>query len=492
MKERNNHDAEHQQQTDATERRMGLFKFDIGVRHYQSGLLFLLLLVGYALRVNMSVGIVAMVDNTTANPDFEEYNWNEQTQSLILSSFFWGYILVQLPAGTWARKFGAKILLSSSMGLCSLLTLLTPIAASSGGWVAVVVLRILLGVSQGFIFPCVHTLLAQWVPPSERSRLGTFVYAGSPLGNVLMLALSGVLASSSLGWPSIFYVSGVIGVIWTVLFFTFGSNSPEEDARITATERMFIQETLGQETNTEEIKKFTTPWKKIFTSLPFISLIVAHSAQNWGFWTLLTEIPTYMKNVLEMDIKKNALLSALPYLVMWLGSFVFSPISDYLINKGYLSVGNTRKLFNSIGLYFPMFALIGLGYVTKDHTEIAVFLLTFGVGINSGTYVGFMLNHMDLSPVYAGTLMGITNFSANIMSILGPLFVGLIVSDATNPVEWRVVFFVAAAIYFIGNTFFVIFGSGEIQPWNNPVRNNGDELESRDASKSTETVTTIK
>lgn len=103
-----------------------------------------------------------------------------------------------------------------------------------------------------------------------------------------------------------------------------------------------------------------------------------------------------MKNVLEMDIKKNALLSALPYLVMWLGSFVMSPISDYLINRGYLSVGNTRKLFNSIGLYIPMFALIGLGYVTKDHTEIAVFLLTFGVGINSGTYVGFMVNPINI------------------------------------------------------------------------------------------------
>uniref|UniRef100_A0A1B0GQA4 Major facilitator superfamily (MFS) profile domain-containing protein n=1 Tax=Phlebotomus papatasi TaxID=29031 RepID=A0A1B0GQA4_PHLPP len=257
-------------------------------------------------------------------------------------------------------------------------------------FMAVVTLRILLGVSQGFIFPCVHTLLATWVPPSERSRLGTFVYAGSPLGNVLMLAISGLLASSSLGWPSIFYASGIIGVIWTALFFTFGSNSPEVDVRITPTEREFIQESLGQETDTEEIKKLTTPWRRIFTSLPFISLIVAHSAQNWGFWTLLTEIPTYMKNVLEMDIKKNALLSALPYLVMWLGSFVMSPISDYLINRGYLSVGNTRKLFNSIGLYIPMFALIGLGYVTKDHTEIAVFLLTFGVGINSGTYVGFM------------------------------------------------------------------------------------------------------
>lgn len=65
----------------------------------------------------------------------QEYDWNEQKQSLILSSFFWGYVLIQLPAGTWARKFGAKILLTVSMGVCSVLTLLTPVAANLGGWV---------------------------------------------------------------------------------------------------------------------------------------------------------------------------------------------------------------------------------------------------------------------------------------------------------------------------------------------------------------------
>lgn len=48
----------------------------------------------------------------------------------------------------------------------------------------------------------------------------------------------------------------------------------------------------------------STPWGKIFTSMPFISLIIVHCAHNWGFWTLLTKIPSYMKTVLEFDIKQ--------------------------------------------------------------------------------------------------------------------------------------------------------------------------------------------
>lgn len=48
----------------------------------------------------------------------------------------------------------------------------------------------------------------------------------------------------------------------------------------------------------------STPWGKIFSSMSFISLMLVHCAHNWGFWTLLTKIPSYMKTVLEFDIKQ--------------------------------------------------------------------------------------------------------------------------------------------------------------------------------------------
>lgn len=48
----------------------------------------------------------------------------------------------------------------------------------------------------------------------------------------------------------------------------------------------------------------STPWGKIFTSMSFLSLMLVHCAHNWGFWTLLTKIPSYMKTVLEFDIKE--------------------------------------------------------------------------------------------------------------------------------------------------------------------------------------------
>lgn len=76
-----------------------------------------------------------------------------------------------------------------------------------------------------------------------------------------------------------------------------------------------------------------------------------------------------------------------------------------------------------------MLSLIALGYVTKEHATLAVILLTLTVGISAATYLGFQVNHIDLSPNFAGVLMGITNCCANIMSIIAPLIVGFIVND---------------------------------------------------------------
>lgn len=59
----------------------------------------------------------------------------------------------------------------------------------------------------------------------------------------------------------------------------------------------------------------------------------------------------------------------------------------------------------------------------------AVALLTVSVALNAGVYMGFLTNHLDLSPNFAGLLMGITNGLANITSILGPMITGFIVSD---------------------------------------------------------------
>ncbi|XP_018323914.1 putative inorganic phosphate cotransporter [Agrilus planipennis] len=436
-----------------------------GVRHTQILLLFMLTNLAYGMRVNLSVAIVAMTDNSTnPNYDFPVYEWHDK--SIILSSFFMGYIIPQVVAGQLAKKYGPKWFLLVTMAVGSLFSILIPTFARFGSW-GVILCRIIQGFCQGFIFPSTHNLLGKWAPICERSRLGTFVFAGCSLGVVVSMILSGWISGSWLGWPTVFYLYGCLGLVWTLFWLILSSNSPAEHSRISDEEREYIESSLGNQAN---ISETPTPWKKIFTSVPFWAILITHCAQNWGYFILLTELPTYMGHVLNFDIKSNGILSALPYLITWFLSFIFSSVADYLINRGITTIGGARKISNSIGLYSPAICLILLAFLShgEETTALAVTLLVVGVGLNSGHMAGYQVNHIDLSPTHAGTLMGITNCMANICSLMGPLFVQYIVTDEKNLDQWKIVFSTSAAIFIIGGSTFILLGSGERQIWDSP------------------------
>lgn len=64
------------------------------------------------------------------------------------------------------------------MFINSIFAFAVPIAAREGGYVGLIIVRFIQGLGEGPIVPCTHALLAKWIPPTERSRLGAFVYAG--------------------------------------------------------------------------------------------------------------------------------------------------------------------------------------------------------------------------------------------------------------------------------------------------------------------------
>ncbi|KAL7737229.1 hypothetical protein ACLKA6_005411 [Drosophila palustris] len=471
---------------------------NFGVRHVQCILCFFCLTLAYAWRVNLTIALVAMTDkpnttdigNNSFSDDFNNslsdnsseqletlglstgidyYSFTEQQRSYMLSSFFWGYIVTQVPGGYIAQRYGAKMLLLVGLASCAILTMLTPLSLRYGGWQTLCVVRILEGLTQGAVHPATHSLLSKWAPANERGMLGTICYSGAQFGTILMMATSGFLADSSIGWPAIFYIGGLCGFIWVAVWWFYSSSAPEDHRFITREELKFIEESRSDGKMQDSHKLAPTPWTAIFTSMPFLSLLVVHCTHMWGFWTLLTQIPSYMKNIYDMDINSSALNSSLPYAVMMLLSFFFVWLSKVLQRQKSLSLSFNRKLFNTIGHWIPMCSLIALGYVPKENSTLAVVLLTLTVGISAATYLGFQVNHIDLSPNYAGTLMGLTNAAANVMSALAPLAVGWMVHDQKNIEEWRVVFFVAAGFYFFGNLLFVIFGRTETQWWDSPV-----------------------
>ncbi|CAH2048155.1 unnamed protein product, partial [Iphiclides podalirius] len=375
--------------------------------------------------LTISISINSLISVLLPTGAYLHFDWSYGVQSTILSSFFWGYVTLTLLSGELVKRFGGKCLFTISVSVNSLVSLLLPTGAYLGGWQFVCACRVLQGLTQSFIFPATNHIVSQWVPLEEKGRLSTLLYSGSQLGVALQLLISGFLASAW-GWKAIFYVNGLLGVLWTITYLFFGSASPEQSKRMSQEELRYIQKSLGR---VGEQKKYKTPLTKIITCLPFWAAVVSHCGQNWGFFTLMTEMPTYMAKVLDVNLTQNGVLSSLPYLAMCLLSFPVGAMTDLLVRRKWLSITNTRKLSNSIGFWGPALALIGLSYTPEGNMIVAVIMLTVTVGINAGCYAGFTLVLVDLAPNFSSSLTAISNFFASIVSIVAPLVCGIIIRD---------------------------------------------------------------
>jgi ACS family sodium-dependent inorganic phosphate cotransporter len=160
---------------------------------------------------------------------------------LILSSFYWGYVLTHLPGGIVAEKYGGKHTLGFGILLTSVFTVLTPIAVNWGDSIALIILRILMGLGEGTTYPAINVLLAQWTPPEERSRTASFVYAGALIGTIFATTVSGwILQYSQIGWPLVFYVMGTIGIIWFLIWLPACYNSPRDHPFISEKEVNYL------------------------------------------------------------------------------------------------------------------------------------------------------------------------------------------------------------------------------------------------------------
>lgn len=111
-----------------------------------------------------------------------EFDWDEATQGLILSSFFWGYVLNHLPGALIAERYGGKYVLGIGLGVSTLATLATPLAARAFDSTGIIVARFVVGLGQGPAYPAMNVILAQWAPKTERGRLGALVFAGKRTG----------------------------------------------------------------------------------------------------------------------------------------------------------------------------------------------------------------------------------------------------------------------------------------------------------------------
>ncbi|XP_069958670.1 sialin-like isoform X2 [Cherax quadricarinatus] len=329
-------------------------------------------------------------------------------KGLVLGAFFYGYFATNIPGGRLAEVYGTKRVFGGAILVGGVLTFFTPLAAHAH-YTALIILRLLIGLAHGVVYPAMNVMVSKWVPPLERPRFMSFTYMSNTLGTIITMPLCGVIIAWA-GWAEVFYVTGGVSLAWVVLWAWLMHDTPLQHPSITAHERDYILNSIKE--GTTQHKAMKIPWRSILKSGPLWATHIAHIGSMFGFNLLLTQLPTYMSSVLGFSIKTNGLLSALPFMTQFLGSIVCGVIGDWLLTRHYLSLNTSRKLFAT-----------------------------------------------------TCTLLGLSNTLAYMVSMCVPVIVGAMTPNQSLK-EWQSVFWLTAVMYITSWMVFVVFGTTKIQPWN--------------------------
>ncbi|MCZ6887760.1 MAG: ACS family MFS transporter [Gammaproteobacteria bacterium] len=408
-------------------------------RYTMVGLTAFAVFVCYIDRVNISVAIIPMS---------QEMGWDFETQGIVLSSFFFGYLLTQIVGGRLADRYGGKVVLGAGVLLWSLFTILTPPAAVWGLGILLVA-RIAMGMGEAVTFPSFYSLYARWIPTAERTRAIALTNSGIPLGTIFALLVTPVIVQT-LGWEWAFYIFGGVGVIWFALWHSFVTAKPADHPTITGDELAFIRANAP----TQEIAE-APPWKEFLKRGPVWAIIVAHFCNNWSLYVLLSWLPLFVTQGLGVEFESVGVFTMMPHIASFIFLNVAGNIADRMIRSG-MDIGRVRKIMQTIGFGGISIALIFVGEVESAWAAIAI--MSAGNAVGAFVTGGFAVNHMDIAPRHAGTLMGITNTAGTIPGIIGVYVSGLIL-EATG--SWALVFQTAAGVTIFGLVFYLVFSSGE-------------------------------
>jgi MFS family permease len=222
-------------------------------------------------RINISVAILPMAST---------YGWSQSTVGIIQSSFFWGYVTTQIPGGYLSDRFGGRRVLAFGVVAWSLMTVLTPLAASTSLPV-LLASRALLGVGEGVAMPAMNQVLSRWVPRGERSKSLSLVYSGMYLGSTVGLLCCPTLIAN-FGWQSVFYFFGAFGGLWWLAWNTFTAENPQSSTTISPSELEFIE----QNTAPSRLRPLESiPWRMLLSEKATWAIIVAHFCCTWGSYS---------------------------------------------------------------------------------------------------------------------------------------------------------------------------------------------------------------
>jgi sugar phosphate permease len=401
-------------------------------RWYILVLISLMYLITYLDRVNIS---------TAAPVISKEFGFDKITMGVIFSAFVWAYAMFQVPGGWLGDRFGARNVLTIIVGYWSAMTAATAVAS---GATSFMVLRFLFGIGEAGAFPGATRAMQLWYPPHERGFVQGITHSASRLGAAIAPPIV-VLIMTGLGWRSVFYICGAVGIVWSLLWYFAYRNLPEEHGLVNAAELKHIRGTdeKGNVKQPNIAKKPNVPWGTLLRSPNMWAIMCAYFTYVYCLWIFLSWLPSYLVEFRHFTLLKVGFLGSLPLWAGVVGDTVGGLATDWLLAKS----GNIKFARRAVAVTGMLGCAVFIvpAALTED-AYTAVYCLTAAMFFLECTIGPSWAVPMDMGGEHSGTVSGMMNMAGNIGGALSPIVFGVLVQFGS----WQAPFIVAASLLVLG------------------------------------------
>ncbi|KQW08280.1 hypothetical protein ASC66_05000 [Leifsonia sp. Root4] len=397
-------------------------------------ILWILVLLNFIDRATLSVAMPFIA---------EEFQMSPEMQGVLLGSFFWTYLIFQIPGGWLLDRFGPRKIVGGAGVIWGFFQLIAGFASSG---LFLTFTRLGLGASEAPVFPAGAKLNANWLPAKERARGATFVDAagpfGSAVGGLIVTLLIGVFG----GWRMAFIITGAVTMLVAALYFFYLRDSPAQHKGVNAAELAHIQsDDASVDTASGPLPKASDYAR----STSFWGLMLGRLGWATVWWGIISWTPSYLSSALGFDLAGLGWGTFLVYGMGVLGQLVAGMTADKWRQSTprFNVVMKTIFGISGLGTAIAIFALPGVtdGPTALALLSTAVFFINFG-----GLY--WAIPAWLAPKKQVGTVGGVMNVASSGGGALAPIVMGFAIGASGGSYAGSFVFLgVCATVYLLGS-----------------------------------------
>jgi MFS family permease len=320
------------------------------------------------------------------------------------------YCLFEIPTGAMGDRVGPRRVITRIVVWWSAFTAMTGMISN---YYLLLLARFLFGAGEAGAFPNASIVVSRWFPPTQRASISGVILMASQIGGAVAPLLV-VPIQRQYGWRTSFYVFGVVGLLWAIVWYAWFRDTPIEKPGVSPAE-------LDELSGAAPPPAHGLPWRSALGSGTVLALLGTAFCYLYAYVFFQTWFHTFLVRGRGFS-EGSLMLSALPYVIASCANLAGGAASDALVHR--LGVKWGRRSIGIVGLGSASIFTVATIFTSHQLTVILLSLVYGAITLQQAGVFGVCL---DIGKEHAGSMVGLMNTLASAGGLVSSVAYGYIV-----------------------------------------------------------------